>query len=79
MAGAHGLQDTEDTRGIHVGCKLGRIEAHLNMALRRQVVYFIGADLIHHFDDGHGIAQVCKMQMKMRLSFQVRNPFPKVH
>ena len=48
------------------------------MALGRQIVYLVGAHLANHLQQAHRIAQVGVMQMKMRLAFQMGNPFPEI-
>ena len=76
---AHGLQDTEDAGSIDIRRIFRRVEAHLHVALRREVVDFVRPDLADHLDEAHGVAHVGIMQVEMRLAFQVRDAFAEVH
>ena len=73
------LQNPQNPCRIHISRELRRIEAHLHMALRREVVYFVRAHLVHHLDDAHRVPQVRIVQMEMRPPLQVCYPLPVVH
>ena len=45
------------------------------MALRRQVVDFVGLNLIDDGDDAHRVTEVTKVQMEVLYSLQVSDSF----
>ena len=79
VVGTHSLQDTEHASGIHISGKFRRIEGNLHMALRGEVINFGRLDLAHHLHEAHGIAQVAKVQVEVRLTLEVCNAFAEVH
>ena len=79
VAGAHGLEHPQHSGGVHVGRELGRVEADLHMALRGQVVDFVGSHLVDDLHDRHGVAEVGIMQMEAGMTFEMRYPLAVVH
>ena len=75
----HGFQNAQYARGVDIGCKLRSIERHLNMALGCKVIDFIRTDLANDLQQTHRVAEVCIMEMEMRLTLQVGNPLPKIY
>ena len=76
---ADGLQDAQDAGRIDIRRIFRRVEAHLHVALRREVVDLVRADLTDNLDEAHGVAHVGIMQMEMGLAFQVRDALAEVH
>ena len=76
---AHGLQDAEDAGSIDIRRIFRRVEAHLHVALRREVVDFVRAHLADDLDEAHGVAHVGVMQVESGLALQVRDPFAEIH
>ena len=79
MIGAHCLQDAQYSYSIHIGCKLGSIEAHLHMALCCQVVDFGWHHLAHQLHQRHRVAHVGIVKVKVGFSFQVRDALTEVN
>ena len=79
VAGTHGLEHTEHTGGIDIGRELGRVKADLHVALGGEIVDLVRFNLVNNFYYRHGVAQVCVMQVKVRLAFQVRNALAEVN
>ena len=78
MAGAHGLEDAQDARGIDIGGELGRVEADLHVALGGQVVDLVGTHLVNNLHDGHGVAQVGIMEVEVGLALEVGNALAEI-
>ena len=78
VVGAHGFQNAEHARGIHVGSKFRGVERNLHMALRREVVNFGRLDLAHDLHEAHGVAHVGVVQMEIRRAFQVGDTFAEI-
>ncbi len=55
---AHGLQQAQRSQGVAVGRVLRRLEAHLHVALRRQVVDLVRLRLLHDADEIGGVREV---------------------
>ena len=79
MAGAHGLEDAKDARGIDIGSKLGGVEADLHMALGSQIIYLIRLYLIHHLYQAHGVTHVTIVQMEVWLTFEMSYTLTKIY
>ena len=50
------LKDAQHTRSIYLCGILRTVEAHLHMALRGEIIDFIGTHLPYHLHYRHGIA-----------------------
>ena len=74
-----GFQYAEDSGSIYIGRIFRRVETYLYMALGREIVYFIGTHTSYHLNQAHRVGHVGIMQMKMRASFQVGDPFAEIH
>ena len=70
---AHSLQDAQHTHGIHIGRVFGRVEAHLHMALSREVVDFGWTDHTDDTQHTHRVAEVGIVQVEVGLAFQMSN------
>ena len=79
MVGAHGFQNAEHARGIHVGGKFRGIERNLHMALCREVVDFGRLDFAYDLHKAHGVTHVGIMQVKIRLAFEVGYTLAKIN
>ena len=62
-ADAHRFQHAQHAQRVHVAGVFGRVEGHLHVALRGEVVDFVGPDLAHQTDEPGGIGQVAVVQM----------------
>ena len=78
-AQAHRLQHAQHSGSIHIGSEFRHIKADLHMALRGQIVDFIGTHLADHRHKAHGIAQIAVMEMEMRTALQMCDTFPVIH
>ena len=76
---AHGLQDAQDAGRVDIRRIFRRVEAHLDMALRRQVVDFVRPHLADDLDEAHGVAHVRIMQVEMGTAFQMRDALAEIH
>ena len=79
VVGTHGLKNTEHTGGVHVGGKFWRIEGNLHVALCGKVVNFCRLDLAYNLHEAHRVTHVSIVQMKIRLTLEMRNAFAEVH
>ena len=75
---AHGLKDAQHAGGIDIGGELGRVERHLHVALRRKVIYFVGAHLANYLNKAHRVAQVGVVQVEVRVSFKMGDAFAEI-
>ena len=55
--------------GVAVGGVLGRLEAHVDVALGGQVVDFVGPDLLNQPDQVGGVGQVAIVEEEPRIGF----------
>ena len=72
-AHANRFQHAQNTQGIHVARIFRRVERHLHMTLRRQIVDFVGLDFAHQPNQAGRIRQVAVMQVNCLLLNQVVN------
>ncbi len=77
-AEAHRLQHPQHAGRVHVGGELRRIETDLYVALRGQVVDFIGTDLRDDLYQAHRIAEIGVMEVEMRTALEMRDALPPV-
>ena len=75
---ADSLQDTEDTRRIDVRRVLRRVEAHLHMALRGQIIDLVRTHLGDDLDQAHRIPHVRVMQMEVRTALEMGDALPEI-
>ena len=73
---AHRLEQSQRADGIGVRRVLGRLERHRDMALRAQVVDFVGQHLLHDANQVGGIGEIAVVQREppvgvMRIFVQV--------
>ena len=76
---AHSLQHTQHAGGIYIGGKFGRVETHLHMALRRQVVDFGRSHLTDYLDQTHRVAHVGIVEVEMWFALEVGNAFAEIY
>ena len=76
---ADGLQDAQDAGGIDIRRILRRVEAHLDVALRGEVVDLVRPHLADDLDEAHRVAHIGIMQVEMRLALEVRDALAEVH
>ena len=61
---ADGLQKAQGAQGIHIGSVFGAVEGNLHMALRREVINFVGLHFLHQADEVGGVGEIAVMQDK---------------
>ena len=59
---AHRLEQSNRPEPRHVSGVLGRLEAHLDMALRAEVVDLVGLDVTQEIDERRGVCQIAVVQ-----------------
>ena len=75
---ADGLQDPEDTGRVDVRRIFRRVETHLHMALRREIVDLVRTYLCDDLDQAHRVTHVRIMQVEVRPSLQMRDTLPEI-
>ena len=75
----HGLENAQHAHGVNIGGVFRRIEAHLHVALCREVVNLGRAHQANHAEDAHGVAEVGVVEVEMRFTLQVGDAWPEVH
>ena len=63
------LEQPQGAKRVGVGGVLRRLEAHLHMALGREIVDLVGLRLLHDADEVGRIGQIAIMHEKARLFF----------
>ena len=76
---ADSLKDAQHPGRVNVGRELRRVERHLDVALRREVVHLVRSHAVHHLDQTHRVPQIGVMEMEIRLPLKVRDPLTVVH
>ena len=61
---ADGFQQAQSAQSVRIGGVFGGLEAHLHMALGRQVIDFVRLHLLHQADQVGGVGQVAVVQEK---------------
>ena len=78
-AQTHSLKYTQYASSINIGGKLGRVEAHLHVALCREVVNFIGTYLTDDLHEAQRIAKVGIVKVEVRVTLKMSDTLTKVY
>ena len=74
----HGFQQSQGAHGIHVGGELRHVEAHLHMALSREVINLVGSYLRDDAYQRRAVGHVAPMQVYQTFLVHVAHPFVEV-
>lgn len=77
-ASAYGFQNAQNAGGIDVGGKFRAVEAYLDVALCREIVYLVGAHFGYDLYEAHGVAKVAEMEVELRMTFEMCDAFAKI-
>ena len=75
---AHRLQQAQHAHGVGIGRELGHVEAHLHVALCRQVIDLVRLDFADDADEAGGVGHVAPVQVHQTLLLHVAHPLVQV-
>ena len=75
----YSLKHAQHAHSVSIGRIFRGIEADLDVALGREIIYLVRAHLRHHLEYAHGVGHVSIMQMEMRTALQMSNPFTEIY
>lgn len=74
----HGLDEPQGAHGVGLGSVFGHVKRYLHVALRCQVVYLVGLDLLDDADERTAVGHVAIMQVDEAALLHVAHPLVEV-
>ena len=73
------LENAQHARRIDVRRKFRRIERHLHVTLRREVVHLVRTHRRNHTEDRTRVTEVAIVKMEVRTALEMGNAFAEIH